>query len=113
MNGFPYWQGSDINSAKQVFFDAVGATKAVIGNKPFIIGETGWPTAGDNFGAAVPSVANLQSYWTETVCAIQAQGIPYFFFSTFDEPNRESAIEKNFGIATSDKKLKISMACRY
>lgn len=119
MNGFPYWQGATIETAKDIFYKSIADTKAAIGGKPFIVGETGWPTAGDNFvspdtpgtGPAVPSVANLQTFWREAGCALQNDKIPFFFFSTFDEPQRDGAIEQNFGVATSDKNLKISLQC--
>ncbi|KAI5842908.1 glycoside hydrolase superfamily [Morchella snyderi] len=111
MNGFPYWQGSTIESAKDIFYQSIAATKAVINGKPFMIGETGWPTGGDNFGSAVPTTENLQTYWKTATCALQADNIPYFFFSTFDEPNRSAGVEQHFGVATSDKALKISLAC--
>lgn len=119
MNGFPYWQGATIETSKDIFFKSIADTKAAIGGKPFIVGETGWPTLGDNFvspdtpgtGPAVPSVANLQTYWKQSACALQAQQIPFFFFSTFDEAQRDSDIERSFGVANGNKQLKISLQC--
>lgn len=119
MNGFPYWQGATIDTAGDVFFKSIADTKAAIGGKPFIVGETGWPTLGPDFtasdapgtGPATPSTANLQQFWRQSACALQSQKIPFFFFSTFDEPQRDGPIEQSFGVANSNKDLKISLQC--
>lgn len=31
--------------------------------------ETGWPVSGENYGSAVSSVANAQTYWRTVACA--------------------------------------------
>jgi len=111
MNAFPYWQGAQIDAAKGVFQEAVANTKAAIGEKQLIIGETGWPTGGPDFGDAHPSVENLQKFYKSTGCDLRGSKVPHFWFSGFDEPNKTSDIEKNFGIATSDRNLKIDITC--
>ncbi|PWW77787.1 Glycoside Hydrolase Family 17 protein [Tuber magnatum] len=112
MNAFPYWQGAPVDDAQGVFQTAIDNTKAAIGEgKQLIIGETGWPTGGPDFGSAHPSVENLQKYYKSTGCSLRTSKTPHFWFSTFDEPNRTSDIEKNFGIATSDRNLKIDITC--
>jgi len=111
MNAFPYWQGAKIENAPQVFRDAVANTRSKTKGKPFVVGETGWPTDGPNFGDATATVPNLQAYWSAIGCELRRDQVPNFWFSGFDEPGRESAIEKNFGIAKADKSLKISLSC--
>ncbi|CUS14357.1 unnamed protein product [Tuber aestivum] len=112
MNAFPYWQGAEVDNAQSVFQKAIDDTKAVIGEgKQLIIGETGWPTGGPDFGSAHPSIENLQKYYKSTGCSLRNSKTPNFWFSTFDEPNRATDIEKNFGIATSDRNLKIDITC--
>lgn len=111
MNGFPYWQGTHINGALDKFKEAITNTKNAIGGKPFVIGETGWPTAGPNFGDAVANLENLRTYWKQAACWLQTQNMPWFWFSGFDEPNRESTIEKNFGIAWSGQTPKVTFQC--
>lgn len=89
MNGFPYWQGATIETSEAVFYKSISDTKAAIGNKPFIVGETGWPTVGPDFiatdlpgtGPAHPSVENLQTFWKQSGCRLIAEKIPFFWFS--------------------------------
>lgn len=81
MNAFPYWQGAKIDDAPQVFRDAVAITKSKTKGKPFVVGETGWPTDGPNFGDATTSVGNLKSYWSTIGCELRSQGVPNFWFS--------------------------------
>jgi len=111
MNGFPYWQGASPENALGVFNQGVSRTSAAVKGKQVIIGETGWPTAGPDFEGSHPSVENLQSYWKSVGCNLKTRNIPFFWFSGFDEPQRESEIERNFGIATSDRNLKINLSC--
>jgi len=112
MNGFPYWQGATIGDSLTKFKDAITATRNAVGlSKPFVIGETGHPTKGPNFGSAVASVQNLQTYWNGAACYLQNANIPWLWFSGFDEPKKSSEIEQNFGVASSDQSLKISLKC--
>jgi exo-beta-1,3-glucanase (GH17 family) len=53
--------------------------------KQVIIGETGWPSAGDDNGVAIPSVANEQTY-IQAVLANSNQIGATFLFEAFDEP---------------------------
>lgn len=111
MNGFPYWQGSKIENALQTLQTAIDVTRRQTGNKQLVIGETGWPTDGKNFGDAWPTTANLQAYWRSAGCWLQSAQIPHFWFSAYDEPFKAEGVERNFGIATFDKRLKIDLAC--
>lgn len=53
--------------------------------KPVVIGETGWPSAGDTNGPAVPSVANEQTF-TKAIYSNAGKLGSTFVFSGFDEP---------------------------
>ena len=81
--GYPYFQGSTIASAKSVFLQSISATKAAIQKykpgTPLWITETGWPVAGPNYGAAVPSKATAQPYWQQVVCPIFPQYASYYY----------------------------------
>lgn len=110
MNGFPYWQDVSINTGLSKLQEAIANTRRAVGwSKPFVIGETGWPSAGPTRGQAVASVANTQAYWKAAVCWLQQRDYPWFWFSAFDEPQRESQVERNFGIAWSGRTPKAQM----
>lgn len=121
-NGFPYWQGATPDASRGVFTDSVRNTKNVVrsvkANVPIWVGETGWPTGGDNFGASAPNTANLQSYWKGTGCALmkgQIEGInDFYWFSAFNADMASAdrgGVEKYFGIADSSERLKIDLSC--
>lgn len=111
MNGFPYWEGATIAQGLDKLKEAIAKTKAHTGNKPFVIGETGWPTYGPKFGSAIASKVNLQAYWKAAGCYLISQKIPFFWFSAFNEPNKSSAIEQNFGVGYSNRVLMIDLKC--
>lgn len=114
MNGFPYWQGATPAQALDKLKDAIWNTRKEVGyEKPFLIGETGWPTAGDNFGAAVPSVENAQAYWKAAACWLQSSpsNYPWYWFSAWDEPNKAAGVERSFGVGTASQPLKFSLQC--
>lgn len=83
-------------------------------NNPAVyIAETGWPTASDNgpgpaVGAAIPSIANLQTFLDTYVCQANANGTKTFFFEAFDEPWKAiyGGVEQHWGLNTADRTLK-------
>ena len=94
---------------------ALNNTKAAVkpwGNPPVIVGETGWPTAGPANGAAIACKSCLEKYYASVACwlaKVKTHG--WFWFSGFDEPQRHTTIEKNFGIAWSGQTPKVKFAC--
>lgn len=53
--------------------------------KPVVISETGWPTKGTTYGAAVPSYENAMRYFIHTFEWANKENIHLFYFSSFDE----------------------------
>jgi hypothetical protein len=52
---------------------------------------------------------NLEKYFNEAVPWLLQQEIPYVWFSGWDEPQRESVAEKNFGVFRSDGTAKFPL----
>jgi glucan endo-1,3-beta-D-glucosidase len=73
-DAYPYFESSkgnnSIEHAKTMFDNDFSAAKAASGGKPVWITETGWPTSGPNWGDAVPSVSNAQTYWDQVGCEL-------------------------------------------
>lgn len=82
---YPFWQGVSIDSAIQFLDQAYTQVQKAFPNKQIVIGETGWPSAGPPFKAAVPSAANQARYLKEFINWAQAKGVQYFYFDAFDE----------------------------
>jgi len=79
--------------------------------KPVQIGETGWPSAGDNDGAAVPSVANEQTF-TKAIYSHAGKIGSTFVFSAFDEPwlSVQNSWGPNWGLWYSNGTSKFSFS---
>jgi len=115
MNAFPYWQGQSIDRGLETFQQTIIATTSAITkispSKPLIIGETGWPSAGNSFGNAAACLTCLQKYYTDAACWLQKNGVSWYWFSAFDEPLKTGEVEKHFGVATYQKTPKINFRC--
>lgn len=102
-DGYPYWQGSDINDAYNTFQQSLTATQNAVNgvkSQPIWITETGWPVAGPNYNGAVASVANGQQYWDQVMCGLLAN-MPTFAYVLRDyqaAPNAPSfgVVDVNF-----------------
>ncbi|KAI9839831.1 MAG: hypothetical protein M1819_000021 [Sarea resinae] len=126
VNAFAYWQSQAIDNATATFFDdvqqAIGHIQSTAGSTSSIetwVGETGWPTGGGNYGAAVPSTSNAQTFWSNGVCGMLDWDTNVFFFEAFDEPwkptsigdNGQSEDETHWGAWNADRSTKYSLSC--
>ncbi|MGH2493216.1 MAG: glycosyl hydrolase family 17 protein [Ktedonobacteraceae bacterium] len=82
---YPFWQGVAIGAAIQFLDQAYTQLQKTFPDKRIVIGETGWPSAGPAYKAAVPSAANQAQYLQAFVNWAQAKSVQYFYFEAFDE----------------------------
>lgn len=84
-NCYPFWEGCTIEYSlmymKQMYQQAEAAAKG----KPVIITETGWPFSGTDLEGAQPGYNNALAYFINAQNWSQADNIPMFYFSSFDE----------------------------
>ena len=59
--------------------------KSKFPNKLVIIGETGYPSAGQKNGLAIPTATNQSAFFNEFIKLANKGNIPYFYFDVFDE----------------------------
>ncbi|CAG9995727.1 unnamed protein product [Clonostachys byssicola] len=125
VNAFAYWQGAAISNAVNVFNDDINQAfdriKSVAGDKQIElwVGETGWPTEGTTYQAAVPSLESAEFFYHNGVCSRLSDGTNVFYFEAFDEPWKPDSIgddgsaadEKHWGAMTSDRVAKFSLQC--
>ncbi|MBM3957745.1 MAG: hypothetical protein FJ313_06795 [Gemmatimonadetes bacterium] len=107
---FPYWENQPLSGAVDYLDSCYGKLSRAAGGKEIIV-ETGWPSAGDPKGAAVPSPANAAEYFTGFTRWAEAKKVRYYYFEAFDEPwkaGREGSVGAHWGIWESDGKLKAS-----
>ncbi|PVU91951.1 hypothetical protein BB559_003917 [Furculomyces boomerangus] len=73
-----------------------------------MVGETGWPTDGDDFGVSHPSIENSQKYMNNFVCRSAKEGLDYAWFQAMDTQWASTAnasnVEAHWGILGSDYK---------
>ncbi|MCM8802980.1 MAG: glycosyl hydrolase family 17 protein [Candidatus Omnitrophica bacterium] len=105
----PYWEGVSIKEAPEYVIKRYEEIKAKFPDKKIIIGETGWPTAGEIIGKAVPSPENQKIFFERFTKLAEENKIPYFYFEVFDEEWKnkfEGETGAHWGIFNSDGSLK-------
>ncbi|KAJ2082866.1 glycoside hydrolase 3 protein [Coemansia sp. RSA 988] len=106
MHGFPFWEGVSIEKANAKMFEHIYNLQAAAKGKKVVVGETGWPSAGDNYEVAVANLENAQRYLQDFVCRATKENIEYYYFNSFDQSwastNNASNVEGHWGIIKND-----------
>ncbi|CAO3688338.1 unnamed protein product [Umbelopsis ramanniana] len=97
MNAFPYWEGVTVDNAVSTLFNHYDHVQSLSTGKPVVIGETGWPTHGSSFEAAVASVPNQETYMKGVLCQVRQRNIKLCWFEGLDEAYKGSDVEGNWG----------------
>lgn len=109
VNCYPYWESCAAEYALIYMKEMYRRAQAVAGGKRVIISETGWPSQGTPFGAAVPSWDNALEYFIRTYQWAEQDGIEIFYFSSFDEAwkvGAEGDVGAYWGLWDKDGNLK-------
>lgn len=85
VNCYPFWEETPLDYALYHMKDMYARACKAAGGKKVIIAETGWPTKGEAFGGAVPSLQAALKYFVDTYDWATADGIDIFYFAAFDE----------------------------
>jgi glycoside/pentoside/hexuronide:cation symporter, GPH family len=108
-NCYPFWEGADIDHALPCLQHMHALVRQAAGGKPVIVTETGWPGRGDAVDAAVPSPENAMRYFIDTQDWARREGVPLFYFSSFDEPwklKQEGEVGAQWGLWDKDERPK-------
>jgi exo-beta-1,3-glucanase (GH17 family) len=84
-NYYPYWFGVPLSGAIAAVDGWHAQILAAANGKEVIVSESGWPSAGDTKGSAVPSAENASAYFNAFVGWARTRGVKYFYFEAFDE----------------------------
>jgi exo-beta-1,3-glucanase (GH17 family) len=84
-NCYPFWEHCALEISVDYMKKMYELVLQNAKGKKVVISETGWPTRGEQYGAAVPSYENAMRYFIQTQEWVQKENIHLFYFSSFDE----------------------------
>jgi GPH family glycoside/pentoside/hexuronide:cation symporter len=105
----PFWDGADMAHAAAYLQHMHALVVQAAGGKPVIVAETGWPGSGQPVAGAMPSAENAMRYFIDTQEWARQQGVPLFYFSSFDEPwklQQEGDVGAQWGLWDKDERPK-------
>lgn len=109
---FPYWEQPNpipIEGAVSFIRDKYNLLKSLYPNKKIVVGEIGWPSAGEIRGGAIPSLENQRRFINELLTWSNQENINLYYFEAFDEAWKkqyEDEVGEHWGIYNSDRTLK-------
>lgn len=104
----PYWEGVNHEFALQRALDRLTAVRAAFPKHEIVVGEVGWPSAGERFQDALPSLETQARFVREFANAANALGIEFYLMEAIDQPwkMREGRVGAYWGMFDSDRQLK-------
>jgi len=113
-NTFPFWEGIPIEAAVYDLQQDISYLRSLpnANNKPFVLGETGWPSDGFIPGVGIASPENQLYFFRDFYCNVHVQqGMQYYWFTGINNDWRqiqdpENTIEGNWGIWDANLQLK-------
>jgi exo-beta-1,3-glucanase (GH17 family) len=85
-NYYPFWEGIHIDKAAAYVHARHERVVSAAKGKEVIVSETGWPSAGDSVGQAVPNDENAARYFKEMISWAEWYGADLWYFEAYDEP---------------------------
>lgn len=99
---YPYWDGVPIEASLDYVARRFNELRTTFPQKPVIISETGWPSAGPTNQAAVPSLINQERFIAEFMPRAAKERWNYSFFEAYDQPwkgqEREIGVGPHWGL---------------
>ena len=92
----PFWEGVPVEAALDLALSRYDELRLRFPDKPIVIGEIGWPSGGDSFGAATASPRAQARFVREFLVRAQALGLDYYLMEAIDQPWKR-AIEDSVG----------------
>lgn len=108
----PYWEGIPRrNAIKDVIARYEQLEKAFPG-KPIVVGEVGWPSNGDRFKFATPTVADQARFLREFFNVAKGRKIDYYVMEAFDQPWKmqgEGRVGAYWGMYDAERQPKFAL----
>ncbi|HEU4499044.1 MAG TPA: glycosyl hydrolase family 17 protein, partial [Sphingomicrobium sp.] len=108
----PYWEGMPSSAAVDHAIKMYERLRQAYPGKRIVIAEFGWPSAGLNRHAAVPSPTAQAEVVRDFVARADAMGIDYSIVEAFDQPwkTNEGSVGPYWGIFNADRVPKFAFA---
>ncbi|KAG9256436.1 glycoside hydrolase superfamily [Emericellopsis atlantica] len=113
MDAYAYFEDTKPNAIENgaaLFRSALSQTQAAAGGKPVWVTETGWPVSGDDFGEAVASVDNAETFYKEVGCPLFGNTNIWWYILQDAAPTTPNPSFGVVGSQLSDKPL-FDMSC--
>lgn len=109
----PYWEAQPRKDAMGYVLMRYEELKRLYPDKPIVIGEVGWPSSGNRFMSATPSIPNEAHFIREWLNVAERLDLDYYLMEAFDQPWKEAAGEGRvgayWGIFGADRQLKFPL----
>ena len=103
------WYGMSIDDTARYVVDIYKDIQQEYPNKRVVIGETGWPSAGQPQGCAIPSLEKQCEFYTEFLRLAIQENVEFYYFDAFDEPwkvEEPGGVGKHWGLNYGDRSTK-------
>jgi exo-beta-1,3-glucanase (GH17 family)/cellulose synthase/poly-beta-1,6-N-acetylglucosamine synthase-like glycosyltransferase len=108
----PYWEGVPASQSMDWVIERYRMVQAAFPNKKVVIGETGWPSAGNRKKDAKPSLVNASRFVRQFLNYARAQKLDYYIVEAYDQPWKrveEGSVGPHWGLYTVDRQQKYPM----
>ena len=104
----PYWEGISAQAAPEYVISRYRELQQTFPDKPILLGEVGWPSAGRQRRDAVPSQFNQTWFMRHFVDLAHAEKAQYFAMEAFDQPWKihEGEVGRYWGIYDASRQPK-------
>ena len=108
----PYWEDEPISvddapsHVERIYKQVQQEAQKIAGDKPILIGESGWPSGGKQRGFSVPSVVNEARFIRDFIKVANANGFDYNIVEAFNQPWKaafEGVIGAKWGLYDSSR----------
>ena len=105
----PYWFDVTVDEGVALVFDQYAQLQKAYPNKPIVITEVGWPSAGTPVGKSIASPENQTKFLCQFMQRAEKEKINYYILEAFDQPWKlylEGPAGAHWGVFDADRKVK-------
>lgn len=108
----PYWEGTPIEQALSQVVWSYDRLRNRFPNKPILMAEVGWPSAGEFFAGSVPNRYSQERFIRQFTDLARRNGYSYFICEAFDQDWKinEGRVGRSWGLISSQRQFKFDWA---